>query len=467
MASETLSIQEVDEAGSLDRVRSFAGAHGIVRLLLPLASLQLTVVLFALAIFLIFVGTLAQVDKDIWDVMSQYFRAWFAWIDLQVFFPKSFFAGEAPKIPGGFWFPGGWLIGGAMGINLLAAHTLRFKIQAHGWRLAAGLAVIALGAVLTWVVIEGGSGKDTIEGAATFHWSTLWGVLKASLVILWLAGAYTLVTLDRSRTIERWLLIAANTLLGALVVFVFVRGDQASLGDSSMRILWQLIKGGLAAVVLLGGCLLVFRKRAGIVLLHAGVALVMANELVVYSLHVEGQMHIQEGETVNYVQDIRTVELAVVDPSNPKTDDVVVIPRHLLQGQEMIRDAELPFDVEVVKYLLNASLKRLSPDEKNLATAGAGLQWALEERRAGSGTDMGGKVDLPAAYVKLSQKPGDKPIGTYLVGLELLPQKIQLGDKTYDLALRFKRNYKPYSMQLRDVRFDKYLGTQTAKNYSS
>ena len=60
-----------------------------------------------------------------------------------------------------------------------------------------------------------------------------------------------------------------------------------------MRILWQLIKGGLAALVLLAGCWLVFRKRAGIVLLHAGVALVMANELVVHNLHVEGQMRIQ------------------------------------------------------------------------------------------------------------------------------------------------------------------------------
>ena len=93
-----------------------------------------------------------------------------------------------------------------------------------------------------------------------------------------------------------------------------------------MRILWQLIKGGLAGLVLLAGCVLVFRKRAGIVLLHAGVALVMANELVVHTLHVEGQMQIREGETVNYVQDIRTVELAVVDPSDAKTDDVVVVP---------------------------------------------------------------------------------------------------------------------------------------------
>ena len=47
--------------------------------------------LFALAIVLIFAGTLAQVNKDIWEVMDLYFRAWFAWIPLQIFFPPVFF----------------------------------------------------------------------------------------------------------------------------------------------------------------------------------------------------------------------------------------------------------------------------------------------------------------------------------------------------------------------------------------
>ena len=93
--------------------------------------------------------------------------------------------------------------------------------------------------------------------------------------------------LDRTRAVERWTLVVAEVVIGGLLAYVFVRGPEAALGDSSMRILWQLIKGGAAAVVLLAGCALVFRQRAGIVLLHAGIALVMANELVVYGLHVE------------------------------------------------------------------------------------------------------------------------------------------------------------------------------------
>jgi ABC-type transport system involved in cytochrome c biogenesis permease subunit len=467
MAIDALTREQRSEQRTGQPPRANTWKSVATRLFMPLASLRLTVALFAMAIFLVFAGTLAQVDKDIWDVMNQYFRAFFAWIDLQVFFPPAFFAGGAPTVPGGFWFPGGWLIGGAMGINLVAAHALRFKVQARGPRLLAGLGVIAVGVALTWMVVIGGSGKDTPGESVPLEWSTLWEVIKWGLVGVWLAGAYALFKLEPARSIERWTLASFEAVLGGVLAWVFVRGAGAALGDSSMRILWQLMEGGLAGLVLLAGCVLVFRKRAGIVLLHGGVALVMANELVVHNLHVEGQMHIREGETVNFVQDVRTVELAVVDPSDPKTDDVVVVPRGLLKSGAPIRDEQLPFDVEVVDYLQNANLRRAKPDEKSAATAGAGLQWIAEPRKAGAGTDVGGKVDSTAAYVKLTKKGESQPIGTYLVAVELLPQAVKEDDKTYDVALRFKRTYKPYTVRLDDVRADNYLGTNTPKNYSS
>src|SRR5205809_6877087 len=51
-----------------------------------LASLKITVVLFALSILLIFLGTLAQKDQDVWRVVNDtYFRVWFAEVNLQVF----------------------------------------------------------------------------------------------------------------------------------------------------------------------------------------------------------------------------------------------------------------------------------------------------------------------------------------------------------------------------------------------
>jgi len=470
MATETvdsLTIQESDELEAAIRVRAISASSTIAKFLMPLASLRLTVVLFALAIFLIFAGTLAQANQDIWEVMNQYFRAVIAWIDLQVFFPKAFFAGDPPHVPGSFPFPGGFAIGAAMGVNLLAAHALRFKAQARGPRLVAGLGVITLGVVLTWMVVLGGSGKETIEGVASFEWSVLWNVMKWSLLAVWAAGIYAVVKLDRKRPVERWTLIVFELVVGAVLFWIFLNGNDAALGDSSMRILWQLIKGGLAGLILLAGCILVFRKRAGIVLLHAGVALVMANELVVYGLHVEGQMQIKEGETVDYVYDIRAIELSLVDTSDPKSDDVVVVPGTLLKTKELIDDEQLPCDVQTVEYLQNSSLHDVKTGQENRATAGTGLNTIAETRRAGTGTDAGGSVDVTSAYVKLIDKKSHQDIGTYLVSAGLKPQKVEIDGKNYELALRFKRTYKPYAMKLHDVRFDKYLGTETAKNYSS
>ena len=108
----------------------------VQKVLAPLASLKLTVVLLLMGIFIVFVGTLAQVEKDIWEVISEYFRIsngqFLVWVKPALFFPPAFFPDGAPAFPDwlGIWFPKGWVIGAAMILNLLAAHVVRFKVQA-------------------------------------------------------------------------------------------------------------------------------------------------------------------------------------------------------------------------------------------------------------------------------------------------------------------------------------------------
>ncbi|HWB11277.1 MAG TPA: cytochrome c biogenesis protein CcsA [Pirellulales bacterium] len=432
-------------------------------LLMPLASLKITVVSFALAIFLVLAGTLAQIDQDIWRVMGDYFRTPIAWIPFQIFVPRTI------ELRGGMWFPGGFTIGTVMLLNLLAAHALRFKVQARGGRLAAGLAILAVGALLGWLVVVSGSNKEGIEDQPLLSRMQLWELCKWGLLGLWIADLVALLRTPGTRRLERWLLAAMLVPLGGFVVWLFYEGDAVALSAPSMRILWQLVKASLVGLVLLAGCVLLFRKRAGIVLLHAGVGLMMLNELIVYSLHTEGQMQIREGETVNYVQDIRTQELAIVDRSNPEHDDVVVVPQRLLEPDARIEDKRLPFEVQVLRYLQNTNLRQLKAGEENLADAGQGVSFVVDEARPSSGTDMGGGVDMSAAYVKFVDKESGKSLGTHLLSLYPMfdHEQVKLGDKTYDVALRFKRDYKPYSLQLIDVRFDKYVGTNTPRNYSS
>jgi hypothetical protein len=123
--------------------------------LTPIASLKVTVVLFALSLFLVFAGTLAQKEIGMWTAVDTYFRSAFVWIPFQLFvrFGQIFFrVPETVSLGGSFPFPGGWLLGGLLLANLLAAHTVRFKMT---WKrsgillIHAGLVVMMLSELVT------------------------------------------------------------------------------------------------------------------------------------------------------------------------------------------------------------------------------------------------------------------------------------------------------------------------------
>lgn len=473
--------------------------RGVTTVLRPLASLRLTVVLFALGIVIVFIGTLAQDKKDMWEVIDKYFRSYFVWVELQDLFPSAWFPNmefavfDLPVVgetPIGFPFFGGITIGLAMFVNLLAAHLVRFKTQARGVRLASGLAVLVFGAAATWLVIESGHNRDGLQGQPLIGGEELWLALQVSFVagLVALVGglAYTAINSRFRFRAPMW--IAATALGLGLLAAVWVFGPGADLGQdsSSMRILWQLLKAQGAAAVLMLGCWLAFKQRGGIVLIHGGVGLMMIGELLVGTYAVEEQITMSEGQAVNFAQDIRAVELAVVDTSPKEFDDVVVIPaerngaetRFVRQGvekQQPIRHADLPFDIEFVSYLRNSDLRRAQAGDKNPATHGEGLRRLAVPVRTGAGADQDSTVDLASAYVALYEKTEGgakgKKLGVYLVSVMLsaadMHETVTLGDKTWRMALRFKRTYKPYTLRLIDVRKDDYIGTDTPRNYSS
>jgi ABC-type transport system involved in cytochrome c biogenesis permease subunit len=466
MATHTITHEPPASDPTPSRSGGSLGAV-LLRVLAPLASLRLTVVLMALSIFIVLVATLDQVGKDFLQIKHEYFLSLFSWVNFQVFFPPAFFPSQ-PQIPGGFWFPGGKLIGSLMALNLLAAHGIRFKLQARGLRLVAGLAAVAVGCVVTWLVIESGSNKDGILASPWIDYATIWKLFVAGLVGTWLLSVMRLVTLRTKRGLEFWLVLIASVVLGCLSAYFTYWGNAAQLNDSGMRILWQLVKGEAAALVLLAGCVLAFKKRAGVVLLHGGIGLVMLSEVLVSTWAVESQMHLAEGEATNYVQDIRSVELAVIDPSAADHDQVWAIPESLLLSGHTLSGDQLPFRVDMVRFYKNANVEAKPPGEQSPATAGLGLHAIVKELPASTGTDNDARADTAAAYVKLTSKDGSHDLGTYLVSvMQGRPDTIDVGGKAYEMEMRFRRHYKPYSFQLIDVTKDDYLGTDTPRNYSS
>lgn len=287
-----------------------------------LASLKVTVALFGMSIFLVFAGTLAQVDNGIWHVMDSYFRCFITWIDLGVFFPRKW------DISFTFPFLGGWALGLLLMLNLTAAHITTFKYN---------------------------------------------------------------------------------------------------------------------------------KKRIGIILIHAGIAIMLLSEFFTGLAAVESRMVIKEGSWSNYTQSNRLYELAI---KNPKTKELVSVPVSMLADSSEVTDEQLPFDLKVKEFYENAALMPVVKGQHNLATAGSGLALYAVEKPVTTGVDTEQSVNAPSVYVQI----GDK---TYLVSLYLKEQLLDYKGTEYEVSLRLKRYYKPYKMTLEDFSHDKFVGTEIPRNFSS
>ncbi len=209
------------------------------------------------------------------------------------------------------------------------------------------------------------------------------------------------------------------------------------------------------------------RKRAGIMMLHAGLIVLLAGEFVTGFWADEGLMSIDEGASSSFIEDLRAAELAVIDPSDPDSDRIITIPQRMLaqaaSSGNPITDSRLPFEVRVESWHPNASL--VVAEGENLATDGIGLRALAMPQPRVTGVE-GAATDTPGAYVTLVRDGSD--IGTWMVSAALtVAQRIDVDDESYGLALRFRRTYLPFSLHLVDFRHDTFTGTTIARNFSS
>ena len=107
----------------------------LARWLKPITSLKLTIFCLACAMVLVFVGTLDQVHIGVFEAENRYFKSFF------LFFTPPHTDLRLP------WFPGGYIVGGLLLVNLIAAHIARFKLS---WK-KAGILLLHSGLILLLV----------------------------------------------------------------------------------------------------------------------------------------------------------------------------------------------------------------------------------------------------------------------------------------------------------------------------
>jgi hypothetical protein len=290
-----------------------------------LASLPLTVVLLVMSIFMVFAATLDQVHLGVWGVQEKYFRS---------FFISATVPGTTIRFP---VFPGGYLLGGVLVANLLAAHFCRFRLS---WR------------------------------------------------------------------------------------------------------------------------------KSGIWLTHLGLILLIVGEGLSGLFQQDDQMRLDVGQTRRYAESVRDTELAIVDSTNPRFDQVVSVPVERLRGSDQIQSPRLPFTLRPVAYFPNATLRpRAQAGEAMpaVATMGDGTGIVAEPAPETAKPD---ERNWPTAYVEL--RGPDGALGTWLVS-ELLEdsQTFTYMGRTWSLALRPRRDYLPFALTLRKFTHDVYPGSDIPKNFAS
>lgn len=478
---------------------------GLLKAVRTLASLKLTCGLFVLAMIVVFVGSLAQSRRDVWQVMAEYFRTYIAWIQIRDLFPPSMFGDQGDRIAESLGvfskipFPGGWTIGWIMLANLIAAHSLKFKVRASGVRLLAGVVLVVVGLLMTFGVVYTGNMQTGVEyGDTLLNPDQIWYLLLSVMCISGVASLVTALTAKSSSMLSRGVLIAISAILMGVLLYFVIGGEEAKLNLSSMRILWQLLKGAACSLVLLLGSNLLFDKRGGIALLHFGVAMLMISELQVGLLAKENMLSLVEGESSTFVRDIRERELAVISQQSDGKDHVVVIPEvRLLNAakfaeatsdtdSDKLKDAtgssldarqtislpSLPFDVVVRRFYRNSRLRGLLPDDGLRTTDGLGSFAAPEPLEPVTGMDD--SHDQSAIYMDIVNRGSSKVLQSMLVAQNVselrgapLAEKATVDGKDYYFYLRFQRNYRDYDVKLLDVSRTNYVGSATPRDYRS
>jgi hypothetical protein len=207
------------------------------------------------------------------------------------------------------------------------------------------------------------------------------------------------------------------------------------------------------------------RKKIGIWLIHSGLILLLLGQLLTDMLSRESMLRLREGETRNYSEREREAELAVIDTTDAGSDKVVAVPQRILSHQKEIVHSEIPFKIRVKDFFANSAVENRPADSLAPAAASRDIGAAALAKELPHTTSLDER-DVPSAVIEILTPQGS--IGTWLVSEFIAePQTFSWDNRTYQVALRPRREYKPFSLQLLKFQHDVYAGTDIPKNFSS
>lgn len=227
-----------------------------------------------------------------------------------------------------------------------------------------------------------------------------------------------------------------------------------------------LLVGGAWLVNLIAAFVFQFRfvkKKIGLLISHSGLILLLFGQFLTQTMARESQMPIEVGQSSNFSESPRDMELVFTMTSDPEFDEVTSIPASIFKHVGLIHAPALPFGVRIKKYFPNARMSMGQGAAVSLATQGIGTRVSIEDAPPVASDD-----EMNNASVYLEIVDGEKSHGVWLVSAGLgAPQSVNVQGKDYSMAIRPRRTYLPFTLELKEFRHDIYPGTDIPKNFSS
>ena len=205
-------------------------------------------------------------------------------------------------------------------------------------------------------------------------------------------------------------------------------------------------------------------KKLGILIVHSGALILLMGGGITAIFSDEGNMMIQEGEKVNYIQNAYEKEFTITIDYGNTIDSLKVVNfnESILNKNNPLHYDQIPFKIKIIDYFINSNLvekNQVSELEKGILARNYNLikkpyEKEYEKNKAGI------KYQIISNQNEIS--------GIYISCIdERNPINLKIDSIYYELSLRPKRTYLPFEIELKDFEKIMHPGTEIAKSFSS
>ena len=203
-------------------------------------------------------------------------------------------------------------------------------------------------------------------------------------------------------------------------------------------------------------------KKVGVIILHIGGLLLLVGGGVTAQFSSEGNMVINEGENIDFVDDYHRMELCLVNISLEVSLEYIVFDDELLSEGQIINYERLGVKIEIISRIENTRIQ-------NRVTLGDSIYkgFLKEFVLLPKEPDKENTQNRPSIIFRVrgSDNNSDGIYGLFLGQRDL--DIFDFKENQYFTEFRRERSYLPFSIELLDFKKVLHPGTNVAKSFSS